>query len=101
MEATRLQKDGRIKAGNRRRDKSHQAFERLRATPEGVQALFDLLDDPSPQVRHDVAGRLLPDPRAVEALERWAAGSGSEADAARFTLKYFRMANEQSPGPSE
>lgn len=89
--ATRLQKAGERVAGNKKRDRSHAAYTRLLSEEGGREALIGLLDDPDPNVRHDVAGRLLPDPKAVAALESWAAGEGPEAEAARFTLKYFRM----------
>lgn len=95
LEATRLQKDGKRTAGNRKRDRSHSAFLRLMETEEGVEALVQLMtSDSDAGVRHDIAGRLLPDQRAVDALEEWASGTGSEAEAARFTLKYLRMSQD-------
>lgn len=90
LRAAELHARGKVRAGNRRADASHRAYVELAATQEGRRALLTLLEDPERVVQIDVAGRLLPDPAAKEALERWAQGDDDRGWQARFTLKYWR-----------
>ncbi|MGB9689865.1 hypothetical protein [Thermogutta sp.] len=44
---------------NRAHDRAHQCYKELRTTPEGRQAICDLMRDPDPYVRSAAAARAL------------------------------------------
>ena len=95
LEAARLQGEGRTAAVNTKADASHAAYVELERTDDGREALVALLDDPERVVQLDVAGRLLPAPEALAALERWAQSDDDRGKQAAFTLKYYRMELEE------
>ena len=80
-----------VVAGNQSNDEMHEAYKLLRSTPQGRQAIQDLITDANPRVRCWAASHTLfwaPDAGRA-ALESLVQADGPSAFDAKMTLREF------------